>query len=407
MKQIKLWCWAAPSALMLSVSVQASSVGLAELLDAVEGNPQVQEGQAELRSAEAGLNLANLQSAPRIRLSLDNDLAHSDDATRRAEVKVEKSLFDWGKAQASVEVAQARKASKELNVLARADELRRNVINQFAQGATELEKIAVFEQSLDELSELEANMSRRVEQRISPETELRVVQGKIRQQQVLIRESRGRIRNAELALLQATGVSPSAWALPLCSVEKGERQLVTATLDVSSELKAQQAEIKELQASLIRLTKSHLPELIGGVGLIGDLEQMDSDTRAYLSVQYEADLVGRNQAEYAENQAKLDAALAAEQTIINQLLRDVGDLLNQYRTSRDLQPTYELLIEAQERQVSSQNRRFKSGLSSWLDVLNAQEELTRTRTALVQARATQCQSALLLDEITKAGHLDG
>ena len=80
--------------------------------------------------------------------------------------------------------------------------------------------------------------------------------------------------------------------------------------------------------------------------------------------------------------------LAAEQTIINQLLRDVGDLLNQYRTSRDLQPTYELLIEAQERQVSSQNRRFKSGLSSWLDVLNAQEELTRTRTALVQARAT-------------------
>ena len=115
MKQIKLWCWAAPSALMLSVSVQASSVGLAELLDAVEGNPQVQEGQAELRSAEAGLNLANLQSAPRIRLSLDNDLAHSDDATRRAEVKVEKSLFDWGKAQALVEVAQARKASKELN----------------------------------------------------------------------------------------------------------------------------------------------------------------------------------------------------------------------------------------------------------------------------------------------------
>ena len=93
--------------------------------------------------------------------------------------------------------------------------------------------------------------------------------------------------------------------------------------------------------------------------MIGDLEQMDSDSRAYLSVQYEADLVGRNQAEYAENQAKLDAALAAEQTIINQLLRDVGDLLNQYRTSRDLQPTYELLIEAQERQVS-QNRRFKS-----------------------------------------------
>ena len=220
MKISKVWGWIAPCSLMLSVSAQANAVGLAELLEAVEGNPQVQEGQAELRSAEAGLDLANLQSAPRIRLSLDNDLAHSDDATRRAEVKVEKSLFDWGKAEASVEVAQARKASKELNVLARTDELRRQEINQFAQGATELEKVDVYEQSLEELSELEAKMSRRVEQRISPETELRVVQGKIRQQQVLIRESRGRIRNAELALLQATGVSPSAWTLRCVRLRK-------------------------------------------------------------------------------------------------------------------------------------------------------------------------------------------
>lgn len=197
MKISKVWSWAAPCSLMLLVSPQVNAVGLAELLEAVEGNPQVQEGQAELRSAEAGLDLANLQTAPRIRLSLDNDLARSDDATRRAEVKVEKSLFDWGKAQASVEVALARKASKELNVLARTDEIRRQVINQFAQGATEVEKVAVFEQALEELSELEANMSRRVEQRISPETELRVVQGKIRQQQVLIRESRGRMPISE------------------------------------------------------------------------------------------------------------------------------------------------------------------------------------------------------------------
>lgn len=407
MNKIKLCTLVIPPLLMLSGASQAEETGLAELLSAVDGNPRVTEGRADLRSAQAGLELATLQTAPRIRLSLDSDVAHSEDATRRAEVKFEKSLFDWGKAQASIDVAQARKEAKELSVLARTDELRRNVINQFAQGAAELEKVAVFERALEELGELEANMSRRVAQRISPETELRVVQSQIRQLQLLIRESMGQIRNAELALLQSTGLAVTEWALPLCSVGQSERELVTSAFDASSELKVQQAEIQVLQASLLRLEKSHLPELIGGVGLSGDLEHMESDSRAYLSVQYEADWVGRNRAEYAEHQAKLDAALAAEQAIINQLLRDVGDLLNQYRTSRDLQPTYELLIEAQEQQVSSQNRRFKSGLSSWLDVLSAQEEVTRTRTALVQARATQCRSALLLDELTKAGQLDG
>ena len=82
--------------------------------------------------------------------------------------------------------------------------------------------------------------------------------------------------------------------------------------------------------------------------------------------------------------------------LINRIVNEVSDLLNQYKTARDLRPTYQLLAETQDQQLASQNRRFKSGLSTWLDVMSAQDELTRTRAALKQAEVTQCLTTLLL-----------
>lgn len=376
--------------------VGAKEVGLSDLLESLSNNAEVQERAARLAASEAALRSTTLQADPRIRLSLDSDIASSETAARQTELTVEHSFWDWGKSDAAIAAAEAKVGQRKSSVIARQQALRKEVINNFAQGVAEIALLGVYDQSLEELRELSSNMARRVEQRISPETELRVVQSRIRQQQVLARESRSRIRNAELALLQATELTPTQWQLPVCLLEYGERQLVEASLAHSGDLAEQRSRIVELQRNLERIARSQLPEVLGGVGLSTNLNDFESETRAYVRLQYEPDFVGRNAAEYAEAEADLEASFAGEKVLINRIVNEVSDLLNQYKTARDLRPTYQLLAETQDQQLASQNRRFKSGLSTWLDVMSAQDELTRTRAALKQAEVTQCLTTLLL-----------
>ena len=87
--------------------VGAKEVGLSDLLESLSNNAEVQERAARLAASEAALRSTTLQADPRIRLSLDSDIASSETAARRP-VNIEHSFWDWGKSDAAIAAAEAK-----------------------------------------------------------------------------------------------------------------------------------------------------------------------------------------------------------------------------------------------------------------------------------------------------------
>ncbi len=98
---------------------------------------------------------------------------------------------------------------------------------------------------------------------------------------------------------------------------------------------------------------------------------------------------------YPATKANINAAESRErQSIANYektiltALSDVEDALSAYTKEKERQPALESALAANRRALELANLRYKNGLSSFLDVLDAQRSLCSAEDALTQSRAT-------------------
>jgi multidrug efflux system outer membrane protein len=99
-----------------------------------------------------------------------------------------------------------------------------------------------------------------------------------------------------------------------------------------------------------------------------------------------------NQVRTAE--ARTEQALVQYQQAVQQAFREVEDALVLHRKIREIRPEREALVEANRRSLQIADLRYRDGLSTYLDVLDAQRQLFASEIEL--SRTTRDQLTALV-----------
>jgi multidrug efflux system outer membrane protein len=115
---------------------------------------------------------------------------------------------------------------------------------------------------------------------------------------------------------------------------------------------------------------------------------------------------GRNQAQLEGAEAKQKEALIKYQQAVQEAFRDVDDALIAYQKVRETRLYQEQLIDAAQKALALAELRYKNGVSSYLDVLDAQRQLFNAEIGLAQTRRGQLVAVVLLYRALGGGWSD-
>jgi multidrug efflux system outer membrane protein len=98
---------------------------------------------------------------------------------------------------------------------------------------------------------------------------------------------------------------------------------------------------------------------------------------------------GRNRARLDAAEARRAQALAQYEQAVQQAFREVEDALVAHRKTREVRLQQEALVAASRRALELADLRYRNGLSTYLDVLDAQRQLFQAELALAGTRRDQ------------------
>jgi multidrug efflux system outer membrane protein len=112
---------------------------------------------------------------------------------------------------------------------------------------------------------------------------------------------------------------------------------------------------------------------------------------------------GRNQAQLEMTEARQKEALIKYQQAIQEAFREVDDTLIAYQKARETRLYQETLVTAATQALELAQLRYKNGIASYLDVLDAQRQLYNAEIGLAQTRRAQLVAVVLLYKAVGGG----
>jgi NodT family efflux transporter outer membrane factor (OMF) lipoprotein len=112
---------------------------------------------------------------------------------------------------------------------------------------------------------------------------------------------------------------------------------------------------------------------------------------------------GRNRANLAGARAARDAATAQYERAVQSAFRDVADALAGRATLADQRTAQAALVDAEARRLALAEERYRAGIASSLDVLDAQRSLFAAQQALVQVQSQRAQNLVAVYRVLGGG----
>ncbi|MFT7721318.1 MAG: efflux transporter outer membrane subunit [Roseateles sp.] len=112
---------------------------------------------------------------------------------------------------------------------------------------------------------------------------------------------------------------------------------------------------------------------------------------------------GRNRANLDAARAQRDAATAQYERAIQSAFRDVADALAGRATLAEQRSAQAALVDAESRRLSLAQERYRAGIASSLDVLDAQRSLFTAQQALVQVQSLRAQNLVAVYRVLGGG----
>jgi multidrug efflux system outer membrane protein len=112
---------------------------------------------------------------------------------------------------------------------------------------------------------------------------------------------------------------------------------------------------------------------------------------------------GRNRANLAGARAARDAATAQYEKAVQSAFRDVADALAGRATLAEQRAAQAALVDAEARRLALAEERYRAGISSSLDVLDAQRSLFTAQHALVQVQSQRAQNLVAVYRVLGGG----
>ena len=112
---------------------------------------------------------------------------------------------------------------------------------------------------------------------------------------------------------------------------------------------------------------------------------------------------GRNRANLIQARAQRDIALAQYERAIQSAFRDVADALAGRATLAEQRGAQAAQVDAEARRLALAQERYRAGISSSLDVLDAQRSLFTAQQALVQVQSLRAQNLVAVYRVLGGG----
>jgi multidrug efflux system outer membrane protein len=169
------------------------------------------------------------------------------------------------------------------------------------------------------------------------------------------------------------------------------------------DVRAAEEDLRAANARIGIAWGNRLPQVVltGGVGYLSDdlsalLTSQNNTNRLFLGVSLPIFTGGRLQGEVNVAAAQAEQASARYQQVVLRALQDVEDALVAIRTSREQVVAQSAQVETLGTSLQLVQHRYENGLSTYLEVLDAQRTLFNAELSLAQVQALQLASGVRL-----------
>ena len=355
--------------------------------------------QERTKSRQARLDIVGSGKLPSLHFSGDSDLLNSNDEQRFVTATMEQTIIDWGALSSDLESASESLEAQRHAILATKTELRRSVVDSYLAAIVSEQQLAATQTAIATTSDIRRVMQRRVDQRIDAASDLLLIDSRINELQARMFQLDGAKRDAQLNLLQTVGYRADVHEPLNCTGGLDEAFLAELAVEQSADLAATKARSRSIKAEFGAVEAKRLPAIVAGLSLSRDIDDADDEARVFLRVRYYYDLGDILDSELAELKADYSASVFEERRLAQAVVRVTAGLVNQYQINALQLPLLESLVELRQQQLDSISRRFSSGRSSLMDLLNAESELLEARLVHVDAFGSACQAILTLEQL--------
>lgn len=362
--------------------------------EALDNHPSIKSAMAQVRGAKLDIDTAKWARWP----TLTVNAQRTDEAQgtgRGSNFIIAQPLWTGGAISARIKAAEKFSQSSAHQVELVRSELALRVVDAWAALLEAQATQAVTESSLLGLKRYQAIMQRRVSTGLSSAVELRLLSVRLSRAQTDLDDARASIHIAAQRLSQIAGISVDphlsnlktpidkaalqGWAKKQSIEHAGERMakhpaILKAQMDASAaqhQLDAQKAD---------RWPKV----MLNYQRQLGDLPTQNTRNTWSLALTYSTGSgmasLSQAQADHARLQAKLDEIEAIKQDKRELFLQDWAALQRDLARHDSLQ----LTVDSANDVLTSYERLYFGGLKSWLEVLNALQEVAQANLRLAQ-----------------------
>lgn len=397
----RLFIYFFPLVLLLGSGVSsAQSASLAEVLRlSADTHPSVTSRRSEVDAAQKAVSGAEWGRFPAFGVA--SSATQSGDTI--ASAQLQQPLWAGGRITAEIDGAEARLKAAQ----ARLTESQRDIMIKSASAYAEVlrtgKRLAAAESNVAEHTRLYDMIKRRVDSEVSPSIDETLAMARLQQAIAEKMQIESLLANAESALSQTIGQQIKKAQLkpqePLPVSFGSVEQVRVAAIDTSPVLErlaadelGAEADIDSRRAAFWPKVSAKVERIFGGK----DSEVVDR-TRNLLVVEFQpgAGLSAMSGVEGAI--ARRDAARSTKEASRRDILEQVTSQWNEIISLRgQIRPLRDLDARSAE-VVDSYIRQYSVGRKNWLDVLNAQRELTQARFSLADAEASLLLSTVKLN----------
>ncbi len=397
--------------LLAVVSAGASAMTLAELLNAAVGShPAVRSAALEVNAASEDVEAARRQQWPTVSAVAE---AASGDAVASRTLRLEQTLWDFGRTRAGVGAAERGVAVAQAALTLQGQTLGLQVIDNWQKLLAARGRAQAARSMLKRLAEHQEMMARRVKAEVSTQVDLDLVQSRILQGQVELAQAESAEQLAVARLQDLTGLRTLAADLAVAPLHLDLEHVDAATealkqSDWDAVAGRQPAVVRaaesarQAQERIRAKSAESYPQLYARI----DQSLKDRTHGVFLGVRYTP---GAGFSSYAEAQAlstraaALDhAADAARLDARQALTADLSELADSRRRAGSAQAA----ASSARRVLESYERQFPSGRKTWIDVMNAVREVAQNEYALVDASVALQGAAYRLQLRADPGQID-
>ncbi len=379
------------------VMVPAHSVFDQLLLTALQAHPSVRSAQSQASGAKLDVEVAKWARWPTLSLNNQQIAGQTGQLQRLSTLSVQQPLWSGGALTARVAATEKLDRASAEQVAVVQTELALRLVEIWAAMLDAEASRQVSQQTLNVLTRYQALMQRRVSAGLSSNVELRLLAVRVSRVQTDLQDAQVSVQIAAQRMAQIAGDSVDSLLpgllIPIAQehladwVQSQSPSVSLRRLDQHPAVRRLELDAAAAADQLVVLKAERFPKLVFGFQQqLGDMPLTTRDRSAWsLGFNYTPGAGLANLSQSAADSERLQARLNAVDTVRQekreQLLLDWAALQREFDRRASLEST----IRSASDVLISYERQYFGGLKTWLEVLNAVQELSQSKLRLAQA----------------------